>query len=381
MTEKLYDANAYLKTFTAQVLSCEPVKDGYAVILNRTAFYPEGGGQSCDLGVLGGLRVTDVQERGGEVIHTVPGPLAGEVEGVIDFDRRFDLMQQHSGEHLVSGLVHSRFGYENVGFHMGKELITIDFDGVLTWEQLQDIELAANRAIWANLETQITVYPSADACQSFYRSKKEIEGPLRVVSFPGVDACACCGTHVARTGEIGLVKLLSVVKFHQGVRVELACGARAFGLFASIWQQNREISALLSAKPLQTAPAVERVLGELEQTKTRAASWESLALARQAEHWAGLPEILYITGDLGPDSLRRLAIAAMEQTGGRLALFSGSDEAGYAYVLAQQGGDLRALTRALNEGLRGRGGGKPGFSQGRVAATAEEIRAFFAALV
>ena len=214
LTEKLYESNTYLKTFTAQVLSCEAVKGGWEVVLDRTAFYPEGGGQPCDLGTLGDARVLDVRERDDAVIHTVDAALSGTVQGTIDWARRFDLMQQHSGEHLISGTVHRLYGYENVGFHMGADLITIDFSGILTMEDLAQVEAIVNEAIWENRETRVRYYDTEAACPEDYRSKKAIAGRLRLVEFPGADLCACCGTHVARTGEIGLVKLLSVVKFH-----------------------------------------------------------------------------------------------------------------------------------------------------------------------
>ena len=378
LTNKLFENDAYLKTFTAQVLSCEPVKDGWEVILDRTAFYPEGGGQPCDLGTLGGARVLDVHQREGAVLHTVDAPLAGTVTGTIDWDRRFDLMQQHSGEHLVSGTVHRLYGYENVGFHMGAELITIDFDGLLTLEDLARVEAEVNEAIWADRETAVRYYDSEAACDLDYRSKKAIAGTLRLVEFPGVDRCACCGTHVARTGEIGLVKLLSVVKFHQGVRVELVCGKRACDYLAAVTVQNRTISGLLSAKPLETARAVERLQGELAQVKQEKALWEGRCFAYIAAALAGAGDVLRFEEGLSPDSLRRLCVEVMAACGGRCAVFSGSDETGWAYALGQEGGDLRAFVKDLNAALNGRGGGKPGFAQGRVSANRTDIERFFA---
>lgn len=383
MTEKLYMTNPYLTEFEARVLSCEEKNGNWLVTLDRTAFYPEGGGQPWDLGTLvqgpGALkaRVLEVHEREGVVYHTVDAPLSGAVAGTIDWDRRFDLMQQHSGEHLVSGIAHRLYGVENVGFHMGAEVITIDFDRVLTWEELGRVEALVNQAIWDNLETRVTVYPSEAECPVDYRSKKAISGPLRLVEFPGADVCACCGTHVARTGEIGLVKLLSVVKFHQGIRIELVCGRRAYGCLSRVLDQNRAVSGLLSAKPLETAPAVERVLGELNQLKQEKARWESRCFDYMAREYREAGDCLLFEEGLSPDSLRRLCVAVMEVCGGRCAVFSGSDEAGWAYAMGREGGDLRALVKALNAALNGRGGGKPNFAQGRVAATRAEILHFF----
>ena len=377
ITQKLFECNAYLKDFDAQVLSCEEEKNGYAVVLDRTAFYPEGGGQPCDLGVLGGARVLDVHTRDGVIVHSVDAPLSGRVHGAIDWDRRFDLMQQHSGEHLISGTAHRLYGVENVGFHMGAELITIDFDRVLRMEELAVVEAQVNAAIWANLETKISYFDSEAACDIDYRSKKAIEGQLRLVEFPGVDICACCGTHVARTGEIGLVKLLSVVKFHQGVRIELVCGRRAYEYLSAVTAQNRTISGLLSAKPLETAKAVERTLAELNQFKQEKALWEGRCFAALSESLRGTGDVLLFEENLSPDSVRRLCVEIMAVCGGRCGVFSGTDEAGYAYALGQENGDLRALVKDMNAALNGRGGGKPNFAQGRVAAKRAEIEVFF----
>lgn len=376
-TEKLFENNAYLKEFTASVLACEAVKGGWEVVLDRTAFYPEGGGQPCDLGTLGGARVLDAREREGVVVHTVDGPLAGTVEGRIDWARRFDLMQQHSGEHLISGTVHRLYGYENVGFHMGADLITIDFSGLLTVEDLARVEALVNEAIWENRETRVRYYDSEAACPEDYRSKKAIAGRLRLVEFPGVDLCACCGTHVARTGEIGLVKLLSVVKFHQGVRVELVCGKRAYDYLAAVTAQNRAVSGLLSAKPFETAKAVERTLGELAQVKQEKALWEGRYAAARAEPLRGRGDVVLFEEGLAPDALRRLCVEVMAACGGRCAAFSGDDTQGWAYAVGEEGGDLRAFVQDMNAALYGRGGGKPNFAQGRVAASRSKIKEYF----
>lgn len=225
-TERLYYQDSHLREFDAQVLACAPGKHGFDVVLDRTAFYPEGGGQPGDTGTLGGVPVTDTHERDGEIVHYCEQPLTpgAHVRGVLNWQRRFDLMQQHSGEHLVSGIIHRRFGYDNVGFHMGAEMITIDLSGLLTPEQLREVEREANEAVCRNLPVEIT-YPDAETLRTIpYRSKKELTGEVRIVTFPGVDICACCGTHVKATGEIGLIKIFTCEKFHEGVRLEMLCG-------------------------------------------------------------------------------------------------------------------------------------------------------------
>lgn len=204
-TEKLYYQDAHQAAFEARVVSCQPGKHGYDVVLDRTCFYPEGGGQPGDTGVLSGIRVTDTHERGGEIVHFCEQPLAvGQiVEGQIDYGRRFEFMQLHSGEHILSGVVHRRFGYENVGFHMGADFVTIDFSGMLTQEDLSAVEAEANEWVWKNVPIEIT-YPDAEALKAIpYRSKKELTGQVRIVTIPGADICACCGTHVSSTGKLG----------------------------------------------------------------------------------------------------------------------------------------------------------------------------------
>ena len=262
--EKLFELDPYLTHFTACVQSCVQSRKGWDVILDQTAFYPEGGGQPYDLGTLGGTSVLEVHEREGHVVHTCDRPLepGSQVEGDIDWPRRFDLMQHHSGEHIVSGIAHARYGCENVGFHMGSDVITIDLSVELTQEQVRELEEAANRYIWEDHPIQIA-FPSPQELEVLtYRSKKALTGRVRIVSFPGADTCACCGTHVASAGQVGLVKLLSVQKFREGVRVELLCGGRALSYLDRVLGQNRRISNLLSAKPFETAGGVERLLGE-----------------------------------------------------------------------------------------------------------------------
>ena len=378
-TDRLYYKDSHMREFDAQVLSCAPGKHGYDVVLDRTAFYPEGGGQPGDTGTLSGVRVTDTHERGGEIVHYCEAPLTpgAAVHGALDWERRFDLMQQHSGEHLLSGIVHRRFGYDNVGFHMGADWVTIDFSGVLTPEELRAVEQEANAAIWRDIPAEIT-HPDPEALKTIpYRSKKELTGQVRIVTIPGADICACCGTHVSNTGEIGLLRIFSCVRFHDGVRLELLCGRRALRYLRALTEQNRQVSGLLSAKPLETAGAVQRLLDAEGALKLRAASLEDAVFTQKAQALAGNGNVLLFEPAMSPDSVRRLTDLVMSACGGRAAVFAGSDEAGYKYAVGEQGGDLRQLVRELNTALQGRGGGKPFFAQGSVSASRAAIEAFF----
>ena len=377
-TVRLYYQDAHLREFSARVVSCEREKERFAVVLDQTAFYPEGGGQPGDTGELDGVCVLDTHARGGEVVHFCDGPFetGSTVRGTIDWARRFDYMQQHSGEHIVSGIIHRRFGYENVGFHMGADMVTIDFSGMLTMEDVREIEREANEAVWADLPIVVSWVDGEEKAQAVYRSKKALEGVVRLVTIPATDVCACCGTHVSSTGEIGLIKIFTCQKFHDGVRLEMLCGRKAYSYVNSILEQNKRISALLSAKPQQTAQAAERLLGELAQVKYRVGALEWLLIERAADELRGKGDSLLFM-ELSADGLRQMADAGMRACGGVCAVFTGSDETGWRYAVGQAGGDLRAFSKRMNDALRGRGGGKPEFVQGSVQASRAEIEAFW----
>ena len=378
-TKKLYYEDPFLREFTAAVISCEEVKGGYLVTLDRTAFYPEGGGQPYDTGVLGEANVLEVHDKGGVITHLCDKPLAaGEsVDGRIDWTRRFDHMQQHSGEHICSGLICARFRCDNVGFHMGAESVTIDFNADISWDELLEIEEAANRYICEDHPIDIHFYRGAELDAVEYRSKKPLEGDVRIVAFPGADCCACCGTHVARSGQVGLVKFLSVQKFREGVRIELLCGGRARRYLSACWEQSLRIGQALSVKPVASAAAVERLQGELGALKLRCAKLEESVFAQTAAQYAGRGDVLLFADELSGDSLRRLCDAVANACGGRCAVFAGADGA-YKYAIGRADGDLRELTKKMNTALSGRGGGKPNFVQGSVSCERAAIEAFFA---
>ena len=379
MTEKLYYSDPFQKTFTAAVLACEAEKDRFAVVLDRTAFYPEGGGQPADTGALGEAEVLDVRERDGVIRHLCSRPLSvgAEVTGAIDWERRFDHMQQHSGEHIVSGFLCRRYGCDNVGFHMGHDLVTIDFNFPIPPEDLPAIEGEVNAYLWEDRAAEIAFLSGEALEQAHYRSKKFIPGVVRLVTFPGADCCACCGTHVRSAGQVGLIKLLTCQKFRDGVRIEMAAGGRALRYCAAVQEQNTRISHLLSAKALDTAAAVERAQRELYALRGRLTALEEESFAQKAQALAGAGDVLLLEGEMSSESVRKLCAVVLETCGGRCAVFAGADGS-WKYAVGQHGGDLRPLTKDLNAALSGRGGGKSDFVQGSAAASEAEIRAFFA---
>ena len=382
-TQKLYYQDPTLREFPATVLSCESAGEAWKVVLDQTAFYPEGGGQPADHGVLktagGEIAVTDVHEKNGAVVHTCAAPVepGAVVTGVLDWARRFDHMQQHSGEHILSGILCRLYDCDNVGFHLGAEAVTIDYNADITWEQALEAERLANEAIWADRETEI-FYPSPQELAALdYRSKKELTGQVRIVEFPEADRCACCGTHVERAGQAGLVKVLSCQKFREGIRMEILCGARALRYLSGTYDQARTVGRRLSVKPLEIQGAVERLEEELSAAKARMADLEQTAFAALAAGQAGRGDVVLFQSPMRPDSLRRLADAVGKSCGGLAAVFSG-EGARWSYALVRgDGGDIAPLVKELNETLHGRGGGRNGFAQGSVQAGRGEIEAFF----
>lgn len=378
-TRKLYYEDSHTRTFSAKVLSCEKTEKGYAVILDATAFYPEGGGQAADTGTLGNAKVLDTRERGEQVVHTCNGPLnPGEtVEGHIDYDARFLRMQQHSGEHIVSGIINRRWGYHNVGFHMGAESTTIDFDGIVPQEALPELEAECNAAVWANIPLHIWTPSPEELPKVNYRTKRALPWPVRIVEVPGYDTCACCGTHVSATGEIGIIKLFSAVNFRNGTRMEMACGKLAYNILNAAYEQNKLVSQAFSAKPMETGAAAQRMNEALAREKYRVVGLERQVFAGIAKSYAGQGNVLHFTEDLDGNGLRELTDRIAEKCGGRAAVFCGNDQEGYAYCLAAREGDLRAFGKEMTAALNGRGGGKPNFQQGRVSANRVTIEAFF----
>ena len=323
--------------------------------------------------------VLDVQERGEEVIHLCAARReeGSRVEGKIDYQRRFDLMQQHTGEHIVSGIIHRRYGYHNVGFHIGDHMIQIDFDGVIPGEDLPLIEREANGALWQNIPVKCW-YPAEEELPGvFYRTKRALPWPVRIVQVPGFDSCACCGIHVAMTGEVGLVKLFSVVGLRGGCRIEMACGQRALELLNQAYEQNREVSQAFSAKIAETGAAARKMNELLTEEKFRSGQLQKRIFESIANNYVNQGTVVHFETGLDSAMVRQLADAIAERCGGTAAVFSGSDGEGYAFALINPVEDLRPLGKAMTAALQGRGGGKPNFQQGRVSATRKEIEAFF----
>ena len=377
---RLYYATPYVKTFMCTVISCTQNKKGtWDVILNQTAFYPEGGGQPSDTGTLNGVKVLYVSEKGEEIIHELEAPLeeGALAEGVIDWQKRYDNMQQHTGEHIFSGLVHKHFGYDNVGFHMGADEVTVDFNGIITQEQLDALEDEANQLIYDNVPVHV-FYPSKEELDQLdYRSKKELTGVVRIVEIPGGDICACCGTHVETTGEVGIIKLRTMINYKGGVRISMLCGRRALVDYRERLKDEIRISNLLSAKLALVPDTVEKLKNESqEKDLANGRLWQQL-LEKKAESYPESGEVLAVFAEgLSPVQLRQLATMLYEQGKGKIVgVFSGKEEDQvYQYALGSSQADMRKLSKAMNGALNGRGGGSNLMAQGTFKAGENGIR-------
>ena len=433
MTEKLFYKDSHMQTFQAIVQECRKDGENYRIRLDRTAFFPEGGGQYADHGLLftvpvisnasrhfksplamgempfeikrassvpisgvidtgensnnhGTLNeyeVYDVQEEQGDVWHYTSHPFdAGDVvEGKIDWQERFGKMQQHTGEHIISGLVHARFGYNNVGFHLGNDSCTMDFDGEISKEELAEIEWKANEAVVKNLEVQVT-YPSKEELENIaYRSKIEIEGQIRIVTIPGYDVCACCAPHVKTTGEIGQIKLTNAQRYKGGVRITMLCGFRALCDYRQKLSATRQISASLCAKENETAEAVEHLKEENNALKQELDRQKKILLEYKVKEVDPAQKIVCLFEEgLDGEGPRFLMNQILEKQHDICAVFNRQPETSeegklsYHYVIGSKTLDMRLLVKELNSQFQGRGGGKPEMVQGSLFGDEESLR-------
>ena len=384
-TVKLYDRDAYQTEFEAVVLSCEELvrmqKDGeeetcYAVVLDQTLFFPEEGGQTPDKGMLGDAAVVDVQIKNDVITHYTTKWLQpnGSVAGIIDWKHRFFNMQQHSGEHLFSGLAHRKHGLRNVGFHLSNQIVTMDFDKPLSEEQLKEMEWEINEAIVANVEIK-TGYPSKEELADLeYRSKIEIDGDIRIVEIPGYDICACCAPHVHRTGEIGMFKIQSVQNYKGGMRISFLCGFRALEEYRRKSEIITEVSGLLTTNQENVAEHVSKLKTQVQSLKTQLANAkQSLMESKLAEIPSNKKDVILFEQDLDTPVMRNVVNKLMENHEGVCGIFVGTDEDGYNFIIGSKTVDCREVANLLREKFNSRGGGKPQMIQGSLVASGEAI--------
>lgn len=376
-TIKLYENDSYIKDFTATVESCTETDGGFLVVLDKTAFFPEGGGQDADKGEINGIKVLDVQIKDGTVYHKTEKAFEiGEtVNCKIDWDTRFSRMQNHTGEHIVSGVIHRNFGYNNVGFHMNDTLVTFDVDGPLTEEQIKEVELKSNKAIYGNKKVR-AIYPAPEELSDYdYRSKLDITEGVRLIEIVDTDLCACCAPHVSCTGEVGIIKIISCIPYKKGSRIELLCGQLALNDYMNLHTANKSVMSMLSAKRFETPDAVERIQSELSTARAENKKLAGeLAIYKMEKHISGNKACVFVDG-VSYDELRNCSNILIEEHE-YCYLFSNTDENNYIYVVSSKDNNVRESVQELNKAFNGKGGGRDTYAQGKITGTKEEILNF-----
>ena len=381
-TVRLFDLDSAQVAFDAEVISCESLDGGKSdVVLDRTLFFPEEGGQTCDTGTLGGAAVLYVYEKEGIIYHRVDTAFSvgAALHGEINAEERFRKMQSHTAEHIVSGLIHKNFGLNNVGFHLSRDEMTADFDGELDKGQLELIETLANKAVF-ECHAVRGYYPDAETLASLeYRSKLDISENLRIVEIDGIDKCACCAPHVKNTGEIGLIKILRAEKYKGGVRLYMKAGYDALEGYRAEYEQARRISVAISAPHDSVADGVDGLLCEIDALKGKISRMKREITEyklSQIEYTEGNLVLFEEEGDML--ALRNLVNEAKKLCGGICACFSGSDESGYKYIISSTTADLRAKAKEINAAIGGKGGGSSEMIQGSCTAKRADIQKYFA---
>lgn len=378
-TIKMYDIYCYVKEFAAKVVFCEEKDGAYLVVLDQTAFFPEGGGQSADTGKIEDANVLDVQIRDDIVYHKTDKPLrvGAIVICEIDWDTRFSRMQNHSAEHLISGIIHNLYGYNNVGFHMNDRFITLDCDGPLAESDIAKIELEANKAIYANKKINI-LFPLADELSQYdYRSKLDITENVRLVEIEDYDLCACCAPHVASTGEIGVIKILSFIPYKKGTRIEMVAGLLAFNDYCNLHNSNKAIMNLLSAKREDIFTATEKIHKDLGDVRVENKKLSAELALLQMEKHTIKDGICVFVNNASYDELRACSNSLIENFD-YCHVFSNTDSDNYIYVVSSKEHNVREAVQNLNKAFNGKGGGRDFYAQGKIIASSkEEILNYF----
>jgi alanyl-tRNA synthetase len=379
MTDRLYYTDPYSREFDATVLSVDNPGNpggGASVRLDRTIFYPTSGGQPCDIGTLGPHRVVDViDEDDGDVTHVVDASSVLQrgrlVHGSIDWPRRFDHMQQHTGQHVLSAALDRLFGARTVGFHLGADAATIDVARELTSRELAAAEDEANRVVWEDRPVSIRFASAEEASRLPLRKESGRTGTLRLVDVEGFDLSACGGTHVARTGEIGVMAIMAWERFKGGQRLEFCCGGRALGRLRSLRDTSAASARLLSVPVGALSGAVERLQADAKDQRRRLADLQSGLTRYQAEELAAAAEttahgrLVLRALDADAGVLKTLAAAVVSRGGLVVVLVSAARP---ALVVVARSPDVglssnQVLAR-LAAKFGGRGGGKPDLAQG-----------------
>lgn len=377
VNNELYYKDNYLKEFEAKVVECIEENEKVKVVLSQTAFYPEGGGQLADVGMIDDIKVIDVQEENGKIYHIVEKNIekGKTVKGKIDFEKRFSNMQHHTGEHIVSGIIHQKYNADNIGFHMGKDIVTVDFNVQITKEQLKEVEKIANEAIYKNIDVQIIMSNKEQLKDVDYRSKKDLEGDIRIVKIPGYDICACCGIHVAKTGEIGIIKILSSEKYKKGTRIYMICGQKAIENYTELYESVNDISTLLSVKHNEVVEAVKNLKLELQRANIKNVELQNKLNTEKIKNIEKQKNIIFFEENIPAKEMKNLLNKLKEKAEDVVVLFSVENNT-CRYMIESEKIDVTPIGKNINEKFNGRGGGKKNFVQGQIYGNKNEINSF-----
>lgn len=380
MTTKLYDTYPYETSFDAVVLECEKRDDFYYVVLDKTLFFPLEGGQSPDKGKINDIEVLDVKIKSDIISHKLLSPVeVGTIaHGEIDWDHRFKNMQMHSGEHIFTGLIHKYLGYDNVGFHLSDNSATMDYNGKISDDELRKFELLANQIIVQNKAIK-AYYPDKEELASLdYRSKKEINGDIRIVIVEDVDICACCAPHVQKTGEIGMFKIISSENYKGGTRVNYLCGFRALNYFNEKLSDLKIIQNCLSVKSGNEAEATTKLYDSFKSLNFDYTGAKNKLIELQIENeYDKYSPVGYWIGEKEDSQYMKYAIKVLHFHYDFLCVaLAGDDESGYRYIIECPKKDLSTLSNMLKEKFDAKGGGRNESIQGTVFAKKEELIEF-----
>ncbi len=389
---KLYEKQSYLSECEAVVTDCF-TKDGFVYVrLDRTIFFPEEGGQYADLGELVYGDNTSVRLLGGEVtdksgkdiIYRVESEVpVGEVKCILNWDLRYERMQNHSGEHVLTGTIHNEFGYDNVGFHLSDDgPVTLDMNGVLTWEEVMEMERKANEVIYNNLPITDSYPTGAELANLSYRSKIEIEGQVRLITIGDrdnpIDVCACCAPHVKTTGEIGIIKVISMVNWKGGVRISMLAGRRALRYINDRFDIIRSVTERLTTSFDNVPDIIDGYKKEIGESKALI-NKTYVSLAEKICSASGSP-FVFFDSDCPMSAMKNILSTLINMTDGYAGVFVGEDGS-YRYMIGSKDKDSRIVASLLKEKLDARGGGKSDSVQGQVASCKEDIEKVLAGLL
>lgn len=382
MNSELYYKDNYLKEFKAQIIESIEENGRFMVVLSQTAFYPEGGGQLADTGIIDGVKVMDVQEREGKIYHIVEKEISEgkTVNCKIDFDKRFSNMQHHTGEHIVSGIINQKYGADNIGFHMGRDVVTVDFNVLLNKEQIKEVENLANEAIYKNIDVQVIISNKEELENVNYRSKRDLDGDIRIVKIPGYDTCACCGIHVAKTGEIGIIKILSIEKYKKGTRIYMICGQKAINKYNEIYESVDSVSTLLSVKHNEVFDAVMNLKKDIQKEISKNTELQNKLLDEKIKNINRQKNIIFFEENISSKEMKNMLNKLKAKAENIVAIFS-IEENTCKYMIESENVDISQLGKSLNEKFNGKGGGKKNFLQGQIIGNKEEIDKYINSII